>query len=58
MNANVGHIVGLPSTDAEYTFGKPKTYLTVRELARLMLLRTRLGETQGERAAELLSSRA
>jgi hypothetical protein len=45
-------VADLPSVDAEYCFGKPKTYLTARELARLMLLRSRLGDTQRERAAE------
>jgi hypothetical protein len=42
----------LPSADAEYRFGQPKTYLSPHELARLMLLRCKLGETQVERAAE------
>jgi hypothetical protein len=42
----------LPSADAEYRFGQPKTYLSPLELARLMLLRCKLGETQVERAAE------
>jgi hypothetical protein len=45
-------VAHLPSVDAEYRFGKPKTYLTARELARLILLRSRLGDTQRERAAE------
>jgi hypothetical protein len=40
---NVKHIVNLPGMDFEYRFGKPKTYLTVHELARLTLLRSRLG---------------
>jgi hypothetical protein len=58
MMTNMKHIVDLPSTDAEYRFGKPKTYLTVHEVARLTLLRSRLGETQCERASELLPSSA
>jgi len=58
VNTDLEHIVSLPTTDVEYTFGKPKTYLTVHELARLTLLRSRLGETQRERAAEVLPSYA
>jgi hypothetical protein len=42
----------LPSADAEYRFGQPKTYLSPHELARLMILRCKLGETRVERAAE------
>ena len=45
-------IVQLPSTDAEYQFGRPKTYLAPHELARLTLLRSKLGDTCAERAAE------
>jgi hypothetical protein len=56
MMTNVKHTVDLPSADVEYRFGKPKTYLTLHELARLTLLRSRLGETQRERAAEVLPS--
>jgi hypothetical protein len=42
----------LPSLDTDYVFGRPKAYLTPRELARLTLVRSRLGETREERAAE------
>jgi len=52
MTTNVEPILGSRSVDAEYRFGKPKTYLTTHELARLVLLRSRLGETQRDRAAE------
>jgi hypothetical protein len=45
-------IVQLPSLDAEYRFGHPKTYLAPHELARLTILRSKLGDTQAERAAE------
>jgi len=42
--------------DAEYRFGRPKVYLTAHEIARLTLVRSSLGETAGERAAESLNS--
>jgi hypothetical protein len=35
--------------DAEYRFGRPKLYLAPHELARLTILRSRLGDTQAER---------
>ena len=41
--------------DAEYRFGRPKVYLTAHEIARLTLVRSRLGDTAGERAAESLN---
>jgi hypothetical protein len=40
------------SADAEYCFGRPKVYLTPIEIARLVILRSRLGDTCSERAAE------
>ena len=46
----------LDSIDAEYRFGRPKVYLTPHEIARLTLVRSRLGDTAGERAAETLNS--
>ena len=42
----------IDSIDAEYRFGRPKVYLTSHELARLTLVRSRLGETRSEREAE------
>jgi hypothetical protein len=42
----------LPSVDAEYRFGRPKLYLAAHELARLTILRSRLGDTPAERARE------
>jgi hypothetical protein len=42
----------LDSIDAEYRFGRPKVYLTAHELARLTLVRSRLGDTRAEREAE------
>jgi hypothetical protein len=44
------------SVDAEYCFGKPKVYLTPIEIARLMIVRSRLGETNAERSAERIVS--
>jgi hypothetical protein len=40
------------SIDSEYRFRQPKTYLTPHELARLTVVRSKLGDTQAERAAE------
>jgi hypothetical protein len=37
--------------DLEYRFGRPTVYLTPRELARLVILRSKLGDTQAERVA-------
>jgi hypothetical protein len=39
------------SVDAEYRFGRPKVYLASHELARLTVLRSRLGDTPAERMA-------
>ena len=52
MLNDIDQIATLASVDSEYRFGKPKTYLTARELARLTILRSKLGETRGEREAE------
>jgi hypothetical protein len=46
MNGELGVV------DAEYRFGKPKVYLTPMEIARLMIFRSRLGDTNAERSAE------
>ena len=43
--------------DAEYRFGQPKVYLAPHELARVTILRSRLGETRAERAAEADTTR-
>jgi hypothetical protein len=48
----------LSSLDAEYQFGHPKTYLAAHELARLTILRSKLGDTRAERAAEQLPRRS
>jgi hypothetical protein len=41
----------IQSTDTEYRFGRPKVYLAPQELARLTILRSKLGDTQAERIA-------
>ncbi len=41
----------IDSVDAEYRFGRPKAYLAPHELARLTVLRSRLGDTHAERMA-------
>ncbi len=46
----------LRSVDAEYRFGKPKNYLTPIEIARLTIMRSRLGDTRAERAAERIAT--
>jgi len=46
----------LRSVDAEYRFGKPKIYLTPIETARLTIMRSRLGDTRAERAAERIAT--
>jgi hypothetical protein len=50
MNSELG------SVDQEYRFGKPKGYLTPVEIARLMIVRSRLGDTKAERSAERIAS--
>ncbi len=55
LTASSEHINQLPSLDAEYRFGHPKTYLAPHELARLTILRSKLGDTRSERAAERIA---
>jgi len=50
MNTELG------SVDAEYRFGKPKVYLTPMEIARLIIVHSRLGDSNAERAAEQIAS--
>jgi hypothetical protein len=52
MNDECRYINSLPSLDAEYRFGRPNQYLAPHELARLTILRSKLGDTRAERAAE------
>jgi hypothetical protein len=40
------------SLDAEYRLGRPKAYLTAIEIARLVIARSKLGDTRAEREAE------
>ena len=40
------------SLDAEYRFGQPKLYLTPIEIARLVIARSKLGDTRAERPVE------
>ena len=54
MQRDLIQLRSLPSFDTDYRFGRPKVYLTPRELARLTLVRSRLGDTRAEREAELL----
>lgn len=58
MSSHLQQIISLPSNDAEYSFGRPKLYLTLKELARLTILRSKLGDTRAERAAELIPALA
>jgi hypothetical protein len=44
------------SLDAAYRFGRPKVYLTPMEIARLVLARSKLGDTRAEREAEKISA--
>jgi hypothetical protein len=57
MNSEFPQLSSLPSIDADYRFGRPKVYLAPHELARLTILRSSLGDTPAERAAEALGSR-
>jgi hypothetical protein len=52
MNSEFPQLSSLPSIDAEYRFGRPKTYLAPHEQARLTILRSKLGDTPAEREAE------
>jgi hypothetical protein len=44
--------------DAEYRFGRPQVYLTPQEIARVLIARSRLGDTRADRAAENLGPAA
>jgi hypothetical protein len=58
MNNELQQLISLPSLDDDYSFGQPTIYLKPLELARLTLLRSCLGETREERAAEDLDDEA
>ena len=52
MHDDFVQLPALPSRDAEFRFDRPTVYLTPRELARLTILRSKLGDTRAERAAK------
>jgi hypothetical protein len=56
MTTNLDQITCSGCVDAEYRFGQPKLYLTPIELARLIIVRSRLGDTRSERAAERIAT--
>ncbi len=56
MHPDILQLSSLDSIDAEYRFGRPKVYLTPRELARLTLLRSNLGDTLADRLAHAAGS--
>ena len=41
--------------DVEYRLGRPQVYLTPQELARVLIVRSKLGDTRADRAAERLA---
>ena len=51
MSDEFTHFGTTDTFDAEYRFGRPKVYLAPHELARLIVLRSRLGDTHDERLA-------
>ena len=58
MSDEFTHFGMTDTFDAEYRFGRPKLYLAPHELARLTLLRSRLGDTRAERMAHAAGSQA
>jgi hypothetical protein len=54
--SDLERVISLHSVDSEYRFGQPKTYLAPHELARLTIVRSKLGDTQAERAAEQIEA--
>ena len=57
MNSDFAQLNSLPSVDADYRFGRPKVYLAPHELARLSVIRSRLGDTHAERLARAAGTR-
>jgi hypothetical protein len=41
--------------DAEYRFGRPQVYLTPQELTRVLIARSKLGDTRVDRAVERIA---
>jgi hypothetical protein len=58
MSNEFTHVSSTDSVDAEYCFGRPKVYLAPQELARLIVLRSRLGDTHAERLARAAGMQA
>jgi hypothetical protein len=56
MHRDFAQLNSLPSVDAEYRFDRPKVYLTSHELARLTIVRSKLGDTRAERETEITRS--
>ena len=52
MFGDLTQLQSLSSVDAEYRFGRPKVYLAPHELARLTIVRSKLGDTRAERVAQ------
>ena len=52
------HVDSSASVDAEYSFGRPHVYLTPQEIARVLIARSRLGDTRADRAAESIEPAA
>jgi hypothetical protein len=51
MSSDFVHRRSIPSLDTDYRFGRPTVYLAPHELARLHILRSKLGDTHAERIA-------
>jgi hypothetical protein len=51
VHHDVSPLSTAPSVDADYRFGRPTVYLAPHELARLHILRSKLGDTRAERQA-------
>jgi len=52
VHSDFVHLRTIPSLDADYRFGHPTVYLAPHQLARLHILRSKLGDTQAERQAQ------
>jgi hypothetical protein len=55
--SDLERVILLSSVDSDYRFGQPKIYLAPHELARLTIVRSKLGDTRAERAAERIAAR-
>ncbi len=51
MPTDLTQLRSLSSVDAEYRFDRPKVYLAPHELARLTIVRSKLGDTRAQREA-------